>query len=165
MISTDAHSAVGANHSDTRSSRSLAKMNQVLNMKLGQSGSIRNLISFYEATYSKKQRTTTATTRFSKAEAPKEFIKYERHISSPVMSSHSKTYSRNNSFLNLPPSSVSPPASPGFSPSPSSSSSSSTEKLSISSSGSYNTDSLSKKDKAASIGKDNKGMKSASLLW
>jgi len=85
-------------------------MNQVLNTKLGQSGSIRNLISFYEATYSKKQRTTAQTrTSFSKAEAPKEFMKYERHISK-------------NSFFNLP--SVSPPASPGFSPSPSSSSSS-----------------------------------------
>jgi hypothetical protein len=165
MISTDSSAAVGITN-DTRSSRSLAKMNQVLTMKLGQSGSIRNLISFYEATYNKKRTNTNnkntltaKATSFDKPEPPSTLaqFKYERHISSPAMS-HSKAYSK-SSLLNLP---ASPLSSPGFSPSPSSSSASSTEKLSFTS-GSYNSESSTKKDKTNS-GKDTE-MKSASLLW
>ncbi len=112
------------------------------------SGSIKNLISFYEATYSTKAR-------FQKTNSIDPA--YQRQVSSPPLS-HRKLMAN---FL--PVSSIS--SSPGFSPSPSSSSASSTERLSCYTN-SFSIDSERSCDKKeCNQGTNNKDLQSPSLLW
>jgi len=107
------------------------------------SGSIKNLISFYEATYSTKAR-------FQKTNSIDPA--YQRQVSSPPLS-HRKL------MANLISS------SPGFSPSPSSSSASSTERLSYYTN-SFSIDSERSCDKKeCNHGTNNKNLQSPSLLW
>lgn len=107
------------------------------------SNSIKHLISFYEATYSKKKDLGTIPIQTQdriNSETPKT-NRFQRNISSPPTGrSNILNYNSDSKFLN-----ISPPSSPGFSPSPSSSSSSSSERLSFYNN-SYSVDSSHKKE-------------------
>ena len=169
MILTESSISVGDN--DSLPSSAHRNSSRAGRSKLGRSNSIKNLISFYEATYSKKLKDPRCqlgqtNTNNNTLNNQQNKIDYQRQISSPIMSHsnslssyHQSLHLNNRSkigYLNLPASS--PLSSPGFSPS--SSSSSSTEKLSCYNS-SFNSESLiSKKE-----GSQTKEIQSPSLLW
>lgn len=124
------------------------------------SNSIKNLISFYETTYGKKKDSIPSQDRIKTDinNGVPTNNRFQRHISSPPIG-HSNILNFNsdnsNKYLN-----ISPPSSPGFSPSSSSSSSSSSERLSFYNNSFSTVESSNKKESCRT-----KDIQTPGMLW